>query len=113
MDRSEFSQLRHDGFMVDGQASKTAEGMCSLFPVVPLDQIPRRFGEKQQAREEDKGPCQLDRDGDTVAACVVSVRSGVVHNGRDEQADGDGPLVRTDDEAADPFGSRLGLVQRD
>lgn len=113
MGRSKFSQLGRNGIMVSRQASKTAERQCRLFLVVLLDQIPRCLGKQQQAGEEDQRPCQLDRHGNTVTPRVISVRSRVVHDGREEQADGDGPLIRTDDEAADPFGSRLGLVEWD
>lgn len=112
MGSADFCQLGRNGLMVDWQAPKTGERPCSLFHVVLLDQIARRFGENKQAEEEDKRPCQLNRNGDTVTPRVVSVRSGVVHNGGEEQPDGDSPLVSTDNKPADPVGSRLGLVQR-
>lgn len=36
----------------------------------------------------------------------------VVHNGSQQQTDGDGPLVSTDNGSTNPLGSGLGLVQR-
>jgi hypothetical protein len=112
MDSADFCQLGHNGFMVDREASKAAECPCRLLCVVFLDQIPRRFGEDQQAGKQDERPGQLNGDGDTVRPGVVPVRGGVVDDGGEEQADGDGPLVGTDDEAANPFGSRFRLVER-
>jgi hypothetical protein len=40
------------------------------------------------------------------------MRGGVVHDGREQEPDGDGPLVSTDDQTSDPFWSRFGLVER-
>lgn len=44
---------------------------------------------------------------------AVAVLCGVVDDGGEEKADGDGPLVAGDDGAADPAGSALGLVHGD
>ena len=36
----------------------------------------------------------------------------IVHNGRDKQSNGDGPLVSSDDSTSNPLGGRFGLIQR-
>jgi hypothetical protein len=54
VDGSNFCQLGNNGFVVDWQTPETAERVCSLFCVVLFDQIPGRFGEEHQAKEEDK-----------------------------------------------------------
>lgn len=44
---------------------------------------------------------------------VVAVLGRVVDNGREQETDGDGPLVAGDDSATDPLGRALGLVHGD
>ena len=44
---------------------------------------------------------------------VWSVLGRVVENVGEEDTDGDGPLVATDDGTTDPLGGALGLIHRD
>jgi hypothetical protein len=41
---------------------------------------------------------------------IRSVFSGVVEDTREEETDGDSPLVETDDGTTDPLGRALGLI---
>ena len=43
---------------------------------------------------------------------IRSVLGGVVENTREEETDGDSPLVETDDGTTDPLGGALGLIHR-
>lgn len=44
---------------------------------------------------------------------IRSVFGRIVENGGEEETDGDGPLVETDDCATNPLGGALGLIHRD
>ena len=44
---------------------------------------------------------------------AVAVLGRVIDDGREQQTDGDSPLVASDDSAANPFGRALGLVHGD
>ena len=62
------------------------------------------------ATSKDCSPNKLDRDGDSIRGMIRSVLGSVVENTREEQTDGDSPLVETDDGTADPLGRALGLI---
>lgn len=62
------------------------------------------------AVEDDESPDELDGRRDTPCRMAVAVLGRVVDDGREQQTDGDGPLVAGDDGATDPFRCALGLV---
>ncbi len=111
--RLDFGQLRRHGRVADVEAAQARQRAGGVGPAAALDEVARRFGQHEHAAEEDDGPSELDGDGDAVGAGVVAVLGRVVDNGRQEQADGDGELVASDNSAADPFRRGLRLVQGD
>lgn len=70
-----------------------------------LNEVSGGLGKEKHAHDEDDGPCVLDCDGDAIAPGVIPVLGGVEHDGGDEEAHGDGPLIAPNDSTADPFGS--------
>jgi hypothetical protein len=83
------------------------------FDVALFDHVPGCIGEDQHAADEDDGPGKLDGNGDAVAAGVLAVLGGVVDDGGQEETDGDGELVGTDDGSSDPLGGGFRLVKWD
>lgn len=55
----------------------------------------------------------LESNGDSVGTGVVPLMSTVVDDGGEEDADGDCKLICAHDQSTDPFGSGLGLIERD
>lgn len=104
-------ELGLNGRRVSRDAAEPAERPGRFLQVALLDEVARRLRQEEHARDEDEGPSELHGDGDAVGARVVPVLGRVVDDGGEQQADGDGELVRADDGASDPLGSRLGLVQ--
>jgi hypothetical protein len=99
--------------VIDGKTPETSERARGVVGAPILDEIAGGFGEEYHAGNEDEGPRKLDGDGDAVRARVVATGRRVIDDGSEEEADGDGQLVAADDDAADPLGRRLGLVERD
>ena len=62
---------------------------------------------------EDEGADELDAGGDPPRRVVVAVLGRVVDDGREQETDGDRPLVAGHDGATDPLGRALGLVHGD
>lgn len=110
LDLGEFSD---DGGVVHVHATETSESLGSLFVAVLLDQETGGFGKNEHADDEDDSPSELDGDGDSVAASVITVLGSVVDDGGEEETDCDGELVGADDCTTDPFGCSLGLVEGD
>lgn len=111
--RANFTQLCLYGRVVCRQTSQPTKRLGGRLVFAALDKIPRRLGQDAHAADENDGPGKLHGDGDPVGPRVHAQRGGVVHNGGEEQADGDGKLVGADNGTTDPFGRGLGLVQRD
>jgi hypothetical protein len=109
----DLGQFLADGRVIGREAAETAEGSGGAIDVAPLDQVPGRVREDQHTADENDRPGKLDRDGDAVAAGVHAVLRGVVDDRGQQETDGDGELVGTDDRASDPLGGRFRLVQRD
>ena len=68
------------------------------------------LGKAHHATTKDYSPDKLDRDGNPIRGVIRSVLGGVVEDTREEETDGNGPLVETDDGTADPLGRTLGLI---
>lgn len=60
--------------------------------------------------DEDERPGKLNSNRDTVRASVSAVLGGVVDNGSQEETDGNGELVSTDNGTTNPLGRGLRLV---
>jgi hypothetical protein len=60
--------------------------------------------------DEDERPGELDGDGDAVRSRVGAVLGGVVDNGSQQETNGNGELVSSDNGSTDPLGGSLGLV---
>jgi hypothetical protein len=60
--------------------------------------------------DEDERPGKLDGDGDAVRSRVVAILGGVVDNGSQQETNGNGELVGSDNGSTDPLGGSLGLV---
>ena len=110
VDLAEFLDERR---MVDGEASEARERPGRGLVAAHLDVVARRFRQDEHARDQDDGPRELDGDGNAVRAGIVTVLGAVVDDGGEEEPHRDGELVAAHDDAADPLGRRLGLVQRD
>ena len=100
----DLGQLLDEGGMADVETAQARHGSGGLLGLAPLDQISGRLGQDDHADDEDDGPGELDGDGDPVGASVVPVLGGVVDDGGQQQTDGDGQLIGTDDGATDPLG---------
>lgn len=109
----DFGQLRLNSWIVNRKPAELAERLGSLFHIVLLDQVSRGLGEEEHATEENKRPGKLNGDWDAVRTAIIALSGRVVDNGGEEETDRDGPLVRPDDESADPFRCCLRLVKRD
>ena len=110
---ADLGQFLDEGGVVDVETPQSGESFGRLLVAAALDLETRRLGQDQHSADEDDGPGELHGNGDPVTPGVVAVGGRVVDDGRDEQADGDGSLIHAHDGTADPFGRRLGLVQRD
>ena len=71
------------------------------------------LGQVEHTTCEDERPDELDTGGDTPCRVVIAVLSGVVDDGREQETDGDSPLVAGNDGTTDPLGRTLGLVHGD
>jgi hypothetical protein len=67
--------------MVRTETADLGEGAGSGFVAVLLDEESRSLGEDEHSTEEDEGVCELDGDGNTVRACVITTTCGVVDDG--------------------------------
>ena len=70
------------------------------------------LGKEDHANSKNCSPDKLDRNGNPIRGMIRSVLGSVVENTREEETDGDGPLVETDDGTTDPLGRALGLIHR-
>ena len=68
------------------------------------------LGKEDHASSKNCSPDELDRNGNSIRRVIRSVLGSVVENTREEETDGDGPLVETDDGTTDPLGRALGLI---
>lgn len=107
-----FVKLFLDGGVVSGESTETTESLGSLVALVLADEETRGFGKDQHATKQDQRPCELNSNGNSIAPSVVVILGGIIHDGSEQETNGDGKLVCTDDGATNPFGSRFGLVQR-
>ena len=71
------------------------------------------LGKPEHADGENGRPDELDAGGDAPRRVVIAVLGRVVDDGREQETDGDRPLVARDDGTTDPLGRTLGLVHRD
>lgn len=71
------------------------------------------LGQEDHAGAEDECPNELDGDRNAPCGVAVTVLGCVVDDGRQQETDGDGPLVACDDGTSDPLGGTLGLVHGD
>lgn len=108
----DLGQFLADGRVVGRQAPELAEGFGGALDVAIFDHVPGCIGKDQHAADENDGPGKLDSDGDAVAAGVIPVLGGVVDDGGQEETDGNGELVGTDDGSSDPLGGGFRLVKR-
>jgi hypothetical protein len=109
----DLGELVQHGRVVSREAAEFAQGDTGLVHEAALDEVAGRFWEEEHAYDEDDGPCELHCDGDAVGACVLALVGGVIDDGGEEEADGDGELVGAYNGAADPFGGGFGLVEGD
>jgi hypothetical protein len=56
-----------------------------LFRPVPLDEITRRLGQEDETDDDDQTPCELNGDGDTIAAGIITLSGPVVDDCREEE----------------------------
>lgn len=110
---SNLVELHADRRVGRGQAADLAEGTGGLFVALATDEVAGRLGKHEHSTDKDQGPGKLDGNGNAVGAGVLALVGGVVDDGGEQEADGDGELVASDDGTADPLGSRLSLVEGD
>jgi hypothetical protein len=104
-------ELLDDSRVVCWKTANAAERLVSLVELAGPDEIARSLGKEEHAAEENERPGELNGDGNAVAARIVTLASGIVNDSSEEETDGDGPLVGTDDGTTNPLGSGLGLVE--
>lgn len=110
--RLDFGDLLADCLVIGREAPDLCQIPSCCRGVVFLDHVPRRLGNDKHPNHENGRPGELDSNGDTVRAGVLSRMGRIVHDRSEEQSDGDCPLIRPDDKPTNPLGSRLGLVER-
>jgi hypothetical protein len=108
----DLTELLNNSWVVDVQSAESGEGLGGTLGVATLDVHARSLGKDEHAEEDNKGPGELNGDGDAVAAGVIAVLGGVVDNCSNEKSDSDRPLVGTNNGSSDPFWCSLGLVKR-
>jgi len=98
---------------VGGSGCQSRESLSSLEVSALQEKVSRRLRKEEHATSKDRGPSELDGNGDSPGRVVVSVLSRLVDDSGEEETDGDGPLVKTDDGSSERFGRAFGLVKRD
>lgn len=111
MVRDDFCQLVLDELRLDRLTPEAGQGAGGLVEFALLDEESRGLGKEEETGSEDDSPEQLDCDGDSVRAAVVSVLGGVVDSRRQEQADGDAELVAGDESSTDLSRCDFGHVE--
>lgn len=106
-------KLGSDEWVIDVGGVEAGKRLGGTLVVALLDEPSRRLGENQEEEAENDGPNELDTDGDTPRAGVVSLLGAVGSEGSAKETDGDGPLVTGNDGTTDPTRSGLGLVHGD
>lgn len=110
---SDLAKLFDDSRVLDIESPQAGKRPGGFLGFALLDEVTRGLGEDKHSSDEDDGPCELDGNGNAVGARVVAVLGGVADDGSEEQTDGDGELVATDDSTTNPLGRSLGLVEGD
>jgi hypothetical protein len=108
----DLAELLDNGGVVDVQSAESGKRLGGTLGVATLDVHARSLREDEHAEEDNKGPGELNGDGDAVAAGVIAVLGGVVDNCSQKKSDCDCPLVGTNNGSSDPFRRSLGLVKR-
>lgn len=106
-------QFGDDSRVIDVHAAKTSKRLESFFMSILLDQEARGLRQHDHTRNQDDSPSELDRNGDTIAASILTVFGRIVDNSSQKKTECDSKLVSTDDRTTDPFGCSLGLVKGD
>lgn len=107
----DLGEFLNDSRVVDIEAAEAGKRLGSILVAVLLDEETGSLGQNDHSGDQNDGPGELNSDGDTVAAGIRAVLGAIVDNGSQQQADGDGQLVSTDNGTTDPLGSGLRLVQ--
>lgn len=82
--------------------------MVGLFVLPTLDEVTGRLGKDEHATGEDSSPDELKSDSNTVGGVVGAVLGAIVDDGSKEEADGNSPLVASDDGTTNPLGRTVG-----
>lgn len=101
-----------NGFVVLRELAETSEGLGGTGQIVLLDKVTRSLGENKHTGDQDDGPGELDGNGNTVGAGIVTLLRSLVNDGRKEDADSYGELIGANDGTTDPFGHGFGLIER-
>jgi hypothetical protein len=62
----DFSEFLDQGRVIDIQSSKSRKGFRSLIVSSPLDEIPRRLWKEKHAEKQNKSPCKLYGNWDSI-----------------------------------------------
>lgn len=106
----DLSKFVLDVLGVDRLATDTCESVGSLVKLALLDEETGRVGEQHKTNGKDDGPEELDGDGDTVRASVITVLGRVNNAVGQQDANGDAELVTSNDGTADLARGDLGHV---
>ena len=105
--------LLSDSRMIGSQSANLGQGSNGSGPIPALDAVPGSLGKEMHSHDENEREEKLEPNRNPVRAGIGPFMSGIVDNGREKDADGDGKLICTHNEPTDPFGSGLGLVKGD
>ena len=106
-------ELSLDVLAVLGLTTQSGERGASLLDATALDEVSRGVGKACDTDREDDTPGELDANGNAVLAAVTTVLDSVVDAGSDEETEGDGELVASNEGATDFLGANLRHVQDD
>jgi hypothetical protein len=110
---NDLGKLSLDVLAVGGLTTQLGERGASLFDATALDEVSRGVGKACDTDGEDDTPGELDADGNAVLAAVTTVLDSVVDASGNEETEGDGELVTSNEGATDFLGANLRHVQND
>jgi hypothetical protein len=86
-------KLLFDAFVIGWQLTESSQRVCCLFDVPRFHEVAGSFREIEETSSENDSPQGLDDDWNAVAAGVLPVVSGVVHDGCEKETKGECELV--------------------
>lgn len=106
-----FSEFVDHCWVVDWQPPDLREAQSGFLRPVHFDAVSGSFWQDNHPSNQDECPRELNGNRNTIAPCVMPSLCGVVDDCRKKKTNGNGQLVRPDNNSANPLWRCLGLVQ--